>query len=314
MADRNWVWTVALVVIIVLAGVGSIVYVYYREKPSTANPRVEVAQGSNVTVNYIGEFGSGPEAGRIFDTSIFNVGSNPSYAKALEYHARGPAKNYSLLPVYVGSGAPQGGYTLGNLSFIQVVTGFWQGLIGMQPNSTRVIVIPPALGYGSSNPACIVTQPIVQTLPALQTVSGVAFQKSFPGINAALGEEFTDPLYGWTDQILSANASFVTVQRMPYIGETSALAGWPVTVTGIQGNVNGTGIITVRNELSAADAGHLLGSDYLGRGPCSSVSHNQFIVSQVDLGAGTFTEDYNQEVVGQTLVFTVTVVDYWPQR
>jgi len=311
MAQQSWILSVVVIVVLVLAGVGSAAYVYLKEKPSPSN-RVQVVEGSNVTVNYIGLFGSGPEAGRIFDTSIYGIGSNPAYAKALEYHERGPAKNYTPLPVYVGGSTPSGGYTLGNLSFIQVVPGFWQGIVGMQPNTTRTVVIPPSLGYGPTDPACVLTEPLVQTLPAMQTLPGITFQKSFPGITAATGEEFSDPLYGWTDQILSANASYVTLQRLPYVGQTTELSGWPVTVTSVQGNTNGTGIITVQNELSPAQAGHLLGNDYLGTGPCSSSNNHQFIVTDVNLAAGTFTENFNPEVQGQTLIFTITVVGYWP--
>jgi hypothetical protein len=82
-------------------------------------------------------------------------------------------------------------------------------------------------------------------------------------------------------------------------------------VTSISQVANGTGEITVRNLLTPDEAGHLQGNDYLGTGPCSSANNNQFIVSNVDLGNGTYTENYNQEVQGQTLIFTITVVQYF---
>ena len=314
MAERGWIWTIVLVVVVVAAGLGALVYVYYKVAPTSSPSRVLVASGTNVTVNYIGVFGSGPEAGRVFDTSVYDIASNAVYPKALEFHARGAAKNYTPLAVHVGGSTPSGGYSLGNLSFIEVVPGFWQGIVGMQPNTSRVVVIPPSLGYGPVNRACLLTQPLVQHLAMLRTFAGTTFQKSYPGITAASGEEFTDPFYGWTDQILNANGSFVTVQRLPYVGQTTEPSGWPVTVTSIQPTLNGSGDITIQNELAPAQAGHLLGHDNLGTGPCSSQNNKQFIVSNVDLGAGTFTENFNQEVQGQTLVFTISVVDYFPQH
>lgn len=314
MASNPWLIPSVLVVAVVAVGAafgGWIVLV--RDHPSAGNPYPTIVQGGNVTVNYIGLFGSGPEQGKVFDTSIYGVSvDNAQFPKSLEYHARGPAKNYTTLDVHVGPAAPSGGYTLGNLTFIQVVPGFWQGIIGMHPNSTRTIVVPPELGYGSTNTACVATLPLVDTLPVLQTYPGQIFQSSFPGITSyTAGEEFTDPHFGWTDQILSANSSYVTVQRLPYVGFTSSLSGWPVSVTSVTSTPNGSGQITVRNELAPSQAGHLLGKDFLGTGPCSSTSGGQFIVTGVDLGAGTYTENFNQEVQGQTLIFIVTVVDYF---
>lgn len=313
MAERGWILTVVVIVLIVAAGIGGGAALWLRfksEMPTT--PVVTVAPGTNVTVNYIGVFGSGPEQGRIFDTSNYSIASNPAYPKALDFHSRGPKANYTPLAVYVGGSTPSGGYTLGNLTFIQVVTGFWQAIIGMEPNSTRTVVLPPSLGYGPVDPACVATQPLVQTVPAIQTLPGITFQKSYPGITAATGEEFTDPFYGWTDQILNANASFVTIQRLPYVGQTTNLSGWPVVVSNVQATSNGTGAITIRNILSPSEAGHLQGYDYLGTGPCSSSNNKQFIVTNVDLAAGTFTENFNPEVQGQTLIFTISVVDYFP--
>ncbi|HEV2167154.1 MAG TPA: hypothetical protein VGS23_09315, partial [Thermoplasmata archaeon] len=72
---------------------------------------------------------------------------------------------------------------------------------------------------------------------------------------------------------------------------------------------NGTGQITVVNELTAAEAGHLAG--HSSTGLCTSISSGNYILSAVNFTSGTFTEDFNQEVVGQTLVFTVTIVDIY---
>jgi hypothetical protein len=311
MANRRpWLFPLIAVVIVLVAGIGSLAYLYYRATPAPGTGVITVQEGSNVTVNYIGTFGSGPEIGRIFDTSIYSIGSNPAYPKALDFHARSVA-NSTPLPVHIGASTPSGGYTVGNTSFIQVVSGFWEGILGMEINSTRVVSVPPDLGYGPIDSACESVQPLVESIPVIQTITGASFSASYPGITAANGVEFTDPHFGWTDQIMAANTSYVTLQSLPYVGETSSPAGWPVQVTSISQVANGTGEITVRNLLTPDEAGHLQGNDYLGTGPCSSANNNQFIVSNVDLGNGTYTENYNQEVQGQTLIFTITVVQYF---
>ncbi|HZY70103.1 MAG TPA: hypothetical protein VFF67_03890 [Thermoplasmata archaeon] len=306
----SWVPAIILIVIIAVAGGGSAIFVYYHNVVHPAAAPLVVVEGVNVTVNYIGIFGSGPEEGKVFDTSLYSVGSNDAaYAKSLEFHARGIAKNYTPLDVHVGGNTPSSGYTLGNYSFIQVVTGFWQGLLGLPGNETHTVVVPPNLGYGPKNPACIAEQPLTYTLPVLEMLPGPTFSHQYPGIVATTGASFNDPRYGWPVLILSANASFVTIENEPSVGTTASPAGWPVLVTSVTSTGNGTGTITLENQLSSSQAGHLLGKDFAGTGPCTTQAHGQFIVTAVDPANGTYTEDYNTEVTGQTLLFDVTVVD-----
>ncbi|MCI4330451.1 MAG: FKBP-type peptidyl-prolyl cis-trans isomerase [Thermoplasmata archaeon] len=310
----SWTPLVVIIAIVLIgAGAGS-AYLYYHSRPSNpAAPRL-VQVGDNVTVNYIGIYGSGPEAGKVFDTSVYAVGSNSAaWPKSIEYHARGlQASNYTPLAVHVGGNTPQSGYSLGNLSFIQVVTGFWQGLVGVLPNQTETVIVPPALGYGYTNPACVSVQPLTQYLPVVQTMPGVAFNAKYPGALAASGSEFRDSHYGWEVLVLSANSSYVTVENLAQVGDTAHPAGWNVEVTAVASTANGTGQITLVNQLTPSQAGLVVGSDFSGKGPCSSASGGKFIVTAVDPVHGTYTEDYNQEVVGKTLIFMVTVVNVFP--
>ena len=305
---------IVLVVLIIAATGGALGYLYYKGLPPAAAHAHPVQQGDNVTVNYIGLFGSGPQQGKVFDTSLYTVAKdNIAYPKSLEYKPRGTQpSNYSTLDVHVGSDTPSSGYSLGGLTFIQVVTGFWQGLVGAQPNQTVAIVVPPALGYGSTNTACVATRPLSFSMPVVQTLSGSQFTKAYPGVLVATGAQFSDPHYGWPMLILSANASFVTYENLPSVGWSASPGGWPISVTNVSAASNGTSSLTLQNELYPSQAGLFVGKDYLGNGPCSSQSSGRFIVSAVDLGAGTFTEDFNSEVQGQTLIFLVTVVDVFP--
>ncbi len=308
-------WLAATLAIILAAAViaAGVVIVYFHNQPASGPKSEVVTLGGNATVNYIGLFGSGPDEGKVFDTSFWSVATNnASFPKSLEFEMRTSEANYTPLGIYLGNSTPSGGYSLGSDNFVQVVPGFWQGVLGMAPNTTRTIVISPALGYGPTDTACEATVPIIQTLPVMQTVTGPVFSAAFPGITAAVGREFTDPKYGWTDEVFSANASYVTLLREPYVGEVTSPGGWPIEVTAVHSTANGTGTITIDNEIAPSQAGHLLGHDFLGTGPCSASSDGRFIVTAVNLTAGTFTENYNEEVQGQTLIFIITVVDWFP--
>ncbi|MCI4367852.1 MAG: hypothetical protein L3K08_08875, partial [Thermoplasmata archaeon] len=148
----------------------------------------------------------------------------------------------------------------------------------------------------------------------VRTMPGNQFQKLYPGALAATGSQFSDPHYGWTILVLSANSSYVTIENLPHVGESASPAGWPVVVTNITATANGSGSITMVNQLGPAQAGHLLGKDFLGTGPCTSQVGGTFIVSGVDPGRGVYTADFNPqgELQGQTLIFVVTVIDDFP--
>ena len=301
---------IVLIAVVVIAGGAAGAYLYFHNAPKQPSAPLTVAVGDNVTVNYIGYFGSGPEQGKVFDTSLHSVATdNSTYPKAIQFHMRASAANYTPLPVHVGSGTPSNGYSFANQSIIQVVTGFWQGLVGLPGNQSRAVTVPPADGYGSTNPACVRSLPITIHAPVFETVSGPAFSKMFPGVLATTGSSFVNSTYGWKTHILSANQTSVSLENIAYVGETSSLQGWPVLVTNVTGTANGTGQITAVTELTAADAGHLAGKTSTGL--CQSQSNGVFIVTAVNFTSGTFTEDFNQEVVGQTLVFVVTVVDIY---
>jgi FKBP-type peptidyl-prolyl cis-trans isomerase len=290
------------------AGIGAGVY-YYKDQPNAAPNSNLVQVGDNVTVTYIGILGSGAEQGRVFDTSVYDVATNnATYPKALQFGYRGSAAAYTQLDVYVGQ-LPVANYTINNLTFIQVVPGFWQGLVGIPTNVTHTIVVPPNLGYAAYS--CNVVKPLTFQLPVTQTLAGTDFQKLYPGVEATTGTSFTDPTYGWTVDILSANSTSITLQNLAKVGSTSSPNGWPVEVTNVTSTANGSGAITLVNELSPSSAGHLGGSTTASVS-CGGSSASKYIVTAVNESAGTYTEDFNEEVSGQTLIFLVKVIDLFP--
>lgn len=294
---------VLVVVVLVAAGLGG-AFLYEYNHPKASAPLFTVAQGDNVTVNYIGVLGTGPETGRVFDTSLYSVATNNvTYPKSLEFTYRGNKSAYTPLPVYVG---PSGSYTVDGLTFGTVVTGFWQGLIGLPIGKTQSISVPPDVGYGPVIPACLVTAPLTFTVPVVVSVPVAQFSTNYPGVNTTAGTEFTDPTYGWTDLILATNSTSVVVENLPSVGWSVPKTSWTVTVT----NVNAT-TITLKNQLETTDAGLVL-----GKSPSTTVcGSNRFLVTQVNIANGTFTELYDSsspaipaELQGQTLDFEVTIV------
>jgi len=304
---------IVLIVVTLLAAGGLAGFAYYHSRPTSAPSALTPQFGGNATVNYIGYFGSGPESGRVFDTSIYSVAvNNASYPKAVDFHYRGSAANYTPLGVYIGPNAPSAGYTIGNTTFVSVVTGFWEGIIGVPGNTTHTIDIPPDLGYGSQNPACLRTLPLTYTLPVVVTFSATGFSSAYPGVSPLTGVTFKDPHYGWNVTVLAANSSFVTVENLPYVGYVASPAGWPVLVTAISGTPSGAGAITLVNQLSPGQDGHLAGKNFNGTGPCGTAVGAAFIVSAVDPAAGTYTENFNSAVAGQVLIFVITVINIYP--
>lgn len=293
---------ILIVVVLIVAGVSAGLLYYFAHR-STGSSTLTVQLGYNATVNYIGFFGSGPQTGRVFDTSIYSVATNNvTYPKSLEFTMRSNASAYTPLPVHVGPNAPQSGYPLNGLSFISVVTGFWTGLLGLPGNRSSSISVPPSLGYGAPSPACYQTAPLAFTLPTQSVLSTAQFSSLYPGKTAVQGAEFPDPSYGWPVYIVSANATRVVVQNQPAVGWTASPSGWPVEVTAVNATT-----VSLQNELTPADVG--LVTSHAATSVCGT---NQYIVSAVNLGAGTYTQDFNKEVVGQTLVFVVTVVGIFP--
>jgi FKBP-type peptidyl-prolyl cis-trans isomerase 2 len=310
MPERpNYVPLVILVVIVVAAAsAGSALLFLHNLPKGSAPPRVAV--GDNVTVNYIGSFGSTPQAGRVFDTSIYSVATNnATYPKSLEYTPRASIANYTPLPFYVGGSVPSGGYSFGGLTFSTVITGFWQGVVGMAGNSTRILTIPPSAGYGPLNQSCLFTQPLSYTVPVNILVPSSEFSSLYPGVEPLAGVQFKDPVYGWNDTVLSANSTTVVVQNQPPAGFITHPNGWVVTVTNVSGS--GSGAITLVNQLTVASTGLVLGHTTGSQTQCGQ---SQFIVSNVNVANGTYTENFNREVVGATLIFQVTVVDIWPPQ
>jgi len=96
---------------------------------------VTITTEDKVQVNYIGTY----ENGVIFDTSISEVAYNLNYSKDEDFQIR---PSYSPLKVYVNASDPDK-----TDEYIQVIEGFWEGIVGMKVNETNVVRLPSEKGY-----------------------------------------------------------------------------------------------------------------------------------------------------------------------
>ncbi len=94
-----------------------------------------VEEGDKVQVNYIGCFSDGV----IFDTSYFEVANNSEFPKTDDFTIR---PSYSPLKMYVGEPDPDPTDEYGKM-----IEGFWEGVIGMKVNETKVVRFPSEKGY-----------------------------------------------------------------------------------------------------------------------------------------------------------------------
>jgi FKBP-type peptidyl-prolyl cis-trans isomerase 2 len=291
--------TFAIVAIIIVAAGGGGFYVLTRTvfKGTTVTPALITKEGDNVTVNYIGIFGSGIDKGKVFDTSLLSVADdNSTFPKALSFSYRG-ASGYVPLQAHVG---PE---TYG--SYTSLIQGFWTAMVGVPGNQTVQTVIPPAQGYGFPNPAQILTLPLVQSVPIVHVYTPAEFGTTFSGMSAQVGSTFTDPHWGWQDYVFSVNSTAVVLLYQPTVGETIHPLDWTDTVLSVSSAQGQNGNITYVNDLVPQSVGHVTGSDWLNGG-------STYYLTDVDPAAGTYTLDFNTEVTGNTLIFDITIVNILP--
>ncbi|NOZ82570.1 MAG: hypothetical protein GXN98_01945 [Euryarchaeota archaeon] len=114
-----------------------------RDNRSIAGP---AEKGDTVSVDYVGWL----DDGRVFDTSIEEIGTNASIPKADTFN-RG---KYLPLNFTIGAGS--------------LIPGFEKAVIGMKVNETKSVSIPPEEAYGEVNPDLISSIPLYDELPRVE--------------------------------------------------------------------------------------------------------------------------------------------------
>jgi FKBP-type peptidyl-prolyl cis-trans isomerase 2 len=274
-------WSFVLVLVIVIAILG----VYYGYlAPKFAPPPLRAQSGDQVAVDYVGTF---TENGLVFDTSEKSVAQdNASYPKAFMFAWH---STWQPLPVTVGSGG--------------VVKGFDLGIQGLAVGESKTIVVPAALGYGSADPSKIFVKPLLESVPVRITMNASDFFTVYKAV-AVSGTNVTDPFWGWSATV-SVSGSLVTVTNSPVPNQiVNPYGAWNARVVSIDDGANqGRGVILVRHLLDANSVDRV-GLDKSG----TQGSQVVFVVTAVDLGAQTYTLNYNTPTKGRTLVFQVTML------
>ncbi len=271
-------WIVLLALIVAVAVVLGAYYLVLTPKPAAP---VRAAQlGDTVYIDYIGYF---PNDNLVFDTSIQSVAAdNASYPKAASFawHA-----SWTNLQFTIGDGT--------------VVKGFDAGVRGLKPGQTTTVVVPQSLGYGPADPTKIHVHNLVETVAVHATMNLTAFS-SYYKQTAVSATNVTDPIYGWSVTVTILNG-FANITNSPYPSEiVHPYGAWSATVLSVDDTANnGTGLITIQNRIDPSQVDKLGGTSPTGAA---------FYVSAVDPVGGTYTLDYNKQVVGRTLVFQVTLV------
>ncbi len=249
--------------------------------PAPSGSTLKVQDDDLVDVDYIGLLPNG----RVFDTSIRRVAEDDAnYPKAVSFVRR---DSYSPLSVRMGAVPPT------------VIAGFEEGLMGMRVGETRLIEVPQDKGYGPSDPALFEVRPLVEELPQFETIATAEFETRFGAI-PTLGLTVQDPLWGWDVTVTSIYAGKTTAIHVPVEGlVVKPYGAWDARVEKVDTSSNGgQGLVRVRHLLDASHVHNVQAEDEGGT----------FRVVAVNGGEGTYTVDYNREIVGQTLFFEVTVV------
>jgi FKBP-type peptidyl-prolyl cis-trans isomerase 2 len=291
--DAKAITNVLFIILIVVLLLSASSVVILLTIGHNATPATKVAIGDTIKVNYIGRLADG----RVFDTSFYSVASNDAlYPKSLSFGLRANT-TYTPLEFTVGSG--------------NLIKGFESGVIGMSLNQTKTFAVPPNLGYGLMNLTRMLTFSLTETAPVFMSMNQTVFHQTY-NVTPLVALTLTDPTWGWSSRVIftDANADLVTVQNMPTVGDrltidgtpnASTPTGWYADVVSIDSTANGgSGIIVIHHLLTASDAGRIQGVDIFGN----------FILDQIDPSNGTARKNYNDELVGVTIYFTVTLYSF----
>lgn len=272
---------IVLIAVLMVSASTVVIILYQGGQAEEASSEI-VANGQTIKVDYIGKLTDG----RVFDTSFYSIAGNDAlYPKSLSFTLRA---NTSYMPLSFVVGA-------GNM-----ISGFDAAVVGMRVGETKTVTLTPAEAYGEMDPSKLVTFDLVETVPLLESLTASAFQAEY-GVSPVAGMTVTDPVWGWPATVLEYNIQVnrVVVKNVPTIDSLyhiyGTTTGWDVMVSDID---SGTDLITIEHQLTNEDSDMIMGTD----------GGSTFFVTDVNVGEGTAVMNYNTELLGKSLVFTITVV------
>lgn len=275
----------------ILLVIGLFTVMYFKEnwwdvRDKEEEPEPFAERGDQVKVNYVGRFVG---SGKIFDTSIGSVARNENETFTATFNSD---RSFSPLTFTVGSG--------------QMVKGFDEGVMGMEEGETRFITVTPDRGYGEPDENKIFRIPVVDSVPIFETQTRDSFNKNYsletypePGVT------FAHHFWGWPVKIVSIDNDTVTLENDPAYGEEYTGFTWNTAITGISTTKNR---IDLRHMVSF-DQETLLISPEKFREYDQDVPMNIAEDGVITVENNEIVVDFNKEVVGQTLIFEVTMVE-----
>ncbi len=292
---------IAILIAAIVVSVGAISFVVYSNSQASKTANLAtIKAGDKVMMNYIGRFADG----RIFDTSLANVGQNNAlYPKSLTYTARA---NTSYAPFNM---------TAGNYGSGGTIKGFALGVIGLHEGDHVIIDVPADEAY-SINPTYVHTVQIVGYENVYKSMNETDFAAAF-GVPAVVGQVYKHYFWGWDVTVVSDTLGLVIYRNDPLVGQVvypfgnplnaSGPAGWPVVVEKYDTTANGgQGSIQIRHEVTASDVYNVKGTDTDGA---------TFVVSSFNATAGSFqitksdsSTGFNGEIAGRELFFEVFIL------
>ncbi|MCX8173976.1 MAG: FKBP-type peptidyl-prolyl cis-trans isomerase [Thermoplasmata archaeon] len=284
--DTKWYAVIAVVLLVAAAAGGY--YWYTTQQKSEERKEIFVEPEDKVAVDYIGRFVDLS----VFDTSMYSVAiDNVSYPKSPAFSMREPSA-YVPLKVKVGTAA-EGDY-------ITVIEGFREALIGMKVGDKRTAIIPPEKGYGFKDPALIVEKNLIETIPMKYEWNESKFTDYY-GKSPMDGLVLKDPKWGWNVTVFATYGNKVVFHFTPQVGETVSPFGWEIKVLSVDSTANnGNGEIKIQHLIKPSQVNRIHAKDFQFR---------DFYLIGLNPEKGTFTIDYNEQIKGNTLIFTITLLN-----
>ena len=281
----NTIMVYALVAILLISS-GLIVFVMYQGGTAESSDNDIVADGMTIKVDYTGKLVDG----RIFDTSNYTIASNDAlYPKSLSFTLKAESK-YDPTEFTVGAG--------------KMISGFEEAVIGMRVGETKTVTITSDDAYGDLDEDLLTEFDLVDTMEVTRNYTYAEFV-AYYGSAPVTGTTISDPIYGWDVTVFdyNENADRVMIMNQPTVGslyhiygEEDDGQGWDVLVTNVDSNSNN---VTFEHQLTEGDSEQIEGVD---------AEDETFSIINVDTDAGTAVMNYNDEVVGKTLIFIITIV------
>ena len=274
------------VVILLVAALFIVMHIrenYWDDWTSDEEEKEDYAQrGDEVSVDYVGKLMDG----RIFDTNIESIGRNATYPKSATFD---PDKNYDELSFVVGDGT--------------MVKGFDEGVRGMREGEERSITVPPEKGYGEADPDLIHSIPVVNTLSIFEEIPRNDFDSNYSKEVARIGVTSAHHFWGWPVRIVSIDNESVTIENNPEYGKNYRGFTWNTTITGISTT---TETITVKHQVGLKVDVDTIEPERF-RKYDSSLPSGVTDTGVITVENNVIIIDFNREVVGKILIFTVTL-------